>query len=66
MNNVVFGKILENLWNCVDVKLVYMEKKLKKFVVKLFFKRFEILNENLIIFEFEKVKFLFNRFIYIG
>lgn len=66
MNNAVFGKTLENLQNRVDVKLAHTEKKLKKLVAKSFLKRFEILNENLIIFEFEKVKLLLNRPIYIG
>lgn len=66
MNNAVFGKTLENLRNRVDVKLAHTEKKLNKLVAKSFLKRFEILNENLIIFEFEKVKLLLKRPIYIG
>lgn len=66
MNNAVFGKTLENLRNRVDVKLAHTEKKLNKLVAKSFLKRFEILNENLIIFEFEKVTLLLKRPIYIG
>lgn len=66
MNNVVFGKIMENLRNCVNIKLVYIEKKLKKLCVKLLFDCLKIFNEDLVGVENKKVKFFLNKFVYIG
>ena len=49
MNNAIFGKTMEDLRWRVDVNLTNTEKQFQKYVNRVFFKRFEIFNEDLVI-----------------
>ncbi|KAK3106807.1 hypothetical protein FSP39_000183 [Pinctada imbricata] len=66
MNNSVFGKTMENVRNRVDIKLAHTEKKLKKFVSKPSFRRFQIFNQDLVGIENMKTKLVLDKPIYVG
>ncbi|KAK3104658.1 hypothetical protein FSP39_007291 [Pinctada imbricata] len=66
MNNSVFGKTMENVRNRVDIKLAHIEKKLKKFVSKPSFRRFQIFNQDLVGIENMKTKLVLDKPIYVG
>lgn len=48
MNNSVFGKTMENLRKRLRFLLIHSQKKFKREVAKSYFKRFTILNEDLV------------------
>ncbi|KAK3107269.1 hypothetical protein FSP39_010803 [Pinctada imbricata] len=66
MNNAVFGKTLENLRNRCDVRLVHTNEKFERLVAKTQFKRFEIINEDLVMIELAKVRLHMNKPVAIG
>ena len=61
MNNVVFGKTMENLQNRRNITLVNNWHKLMKLVAQPSFKSFRIFREDLIAVERAKVELLSNR-----
>ena len=66
MNNIVFGKTMENIRKRVDVRLVTDEKKLMKYVSKPTYVSSKILNENLVAVHKIKEKLTLNRPEYVG
>ena len=66
MNNLVFGKTMENLRNRVDVKLVTDEKKLMKLTSNPTFVTSKILNEKLVAVHKIKEVLTLNRSAYVG
>ena len=66
MNNVVYGKTIENMRKRVDIKLVNNINQLEKLASKPNLKTFKIFNENLVAVEMRKIKTLLNKPIYLG
>ena len=66
MNNIVFGKTMENLHKRVDVRLVTNEKKLDKLTSKPTYVSFKIFNENLMAVHKVKETLTLNRPAYVG
>ena len=66
MNNIVFGKTMENLRKRVDVKLVTKEKKLDKLTSKPTYVSSKIFNENLMAVHKIKKTLTLNRPAYVG
>lgn len=66
MNNIVFGKTMENLRKRVDIQLVHNKKRLLKLSAKPGFKSFQIFNNDLASVELSKQKLILNRPIYVG
>ena len=64
MSNVVYRKIIKHLWNEVNVKLVTDPNKVKKCIWKPTCKRFEIINNDLVMILMTKQKLLMNKPIY--
>ena len=67
MNNSVFGKTMENIRNCVNVKLVNTEEELKKLVAKPNLKSPpKIFSENLVSVHLKKTSLTMNKPVYLG
>ena len=66
MNNAVFGKMMENIRNHKNIKLVMTEDKFTKLVMKLNFKSSVLFGENLMGFKMGKVKVVMNKPVYLG
>jgi len=66
MSNAVYGKMIEQLQNRVNVKLVTDPNKVKKFIRKPTCKRFKIINNDLVMILMTKQKLLINKPIYAG
>ena len=66
MNNSVFGKIMENIRNRVDIKLVKTEAQAQKLVNKPNFKDRKIFDENLVAVHMGKTYLKFNKPICVG
>ena len=64
--NSVFGKSMENVRNRVNVRLVTDPLKVKKLTAKPTYKRFRIINEDLVMIEMQKAKLVLNKPIYTG
>ena len=65
-NNSVFEKILENIRNRVDVRLISWDKVVQKLAAKPNFDRCTIFDENLIAVHMKKTKLYFNMPFYLG
>ena len=66
MNNVVFGKTMENVRKHRDIKLVKSDKKRNKLVSEPNFHTMKLIDNNLAIIEMTKVKVKMNKPIYLG
>ena len=66
MNNAVFGKTMENIWNRKDVKLVNNEEKARKLIAKPNYRSCKIFSENLISVHMKKTSLVMNKPIYLG
>jgi hypothetical protein len=66
VNNSCFGKTIENLRKRVNVKLITCPIRFKKHVAKPTFKKFTIVNEDLVLVEMARAKLTMNKPIYIG
>ena len=66
MNNVVFGKTMENVRKHRDIKLVKTNKKRNKLVSELNFHTMKLIDDNVAIIEMKKVKVKMNKPIYLG
>ena len=66
MNNVVFGKTMENVRKHRDIKLVKTDKKRNKLVSEPNFHTMKLIDNNLAIIEMRKVKVKMNKPIYLG
>jgi len=66
MSNAVYGKMIEQLRNRVNVKFVTDPNKVKKCIRKPTCKRFEIINNDLVMMLMTKQKLLMNKLIYAG
>ena len=66
MNNVVFGKTMENVRKHRDIKLVKTDKKRNKLVSEPNYHTMKRIDDNLAIIEMKKVKVKMNKPIYLG
>ena len=68
MNNSVFGKTMENLWKCVDIKIVCSDEtnKIKKLVASLLYARHVIFSNDMVGIEMRKSNLLLNKPVYTG
>ena len=66
MNNLVFGKIMENVRKHRDIKLVKTDHKRNKLVSEPNYHTMKLISENLSIIEMKKVKVKMNKPIYLG
>ena len=66
LNNSVFGKIMENIRKCVDVRLVTDQKKFSKLVSKPTFVNSKIFNEDLVAVHKIKETLTLDRPAYVG
>ena len=65
MNNSVFGKILENIRNRVDIRLISTDNVAQKLAAKPNYDRWTIFDENLIVVHMMKTKLYFNKPVYL-
>ena len=66
MNKSVFGKILENIRNRVDIRLISSDKVAQKLAAKPNYARCTIFDENLMAVHMKKTKLDFNNEVYLG
>ena len=66
MNNVVFGKTMENVRKHRDIKLVTTDKKRSKLVSEPNYHTINLISENLSIIEMRRTKVKMNKPIYLG
>ena len=66
MNNAVFGKIMENIRNHREIKLVTKDAKRKKLVSEPNYRTSKYFSEDLMAIEMKKTKICMNKPIYIG
>ena len=66
MNNLVFGKTMENIRNRKDIKLISNRDKARKYVAKPNFQGFNIFCENLMAIHMKKTSLTFNKLVYLG
>ena len=66
MNNSVFRKILENIRNRVDIRLISSNKIAQKIAAKPNYDHCTIFDENLIAVYMKKTKLYFNEPVYLG
>ena len=65
MNNIAYGKAMENVRNRIDVKLVSNKKDYSKWISKRSYKSHKIFDNNLVAIE-NKVELIVNKPAYIG
>ena len=65
MDNSIFGKTMENIWNRVDIRLMNNETKAKKLAAKPNFDCCTIFDENLIAIHMKNTKIFFNKSVYL-
>jgi hypothetical protein len=65
-NNIVFGKSMENVRQRVNMNLISSETRAMKLVSKPNFKRFEIINQELVLIEMLRSRLQLNKPIYTG
>ena len=66
MNNSVFGKTMENVRKRVNIVLVKNTEKALEKAKRPNFKRFQIINNDLLIMEMQRLKVLINKPIFVG
>jgi len=66
MYNSVFGKMMENIRNRVNVHLVNSQKSLKRYSQKPNFHHLTIFDENLVAVNMKKTELVFNKPVYLG
>ena len=66
MNNVVFGKTMENVKKHRDINLIKTDKKSNKLVSEPNFHTMKLIDNNLAIIEMRKVKVKMNKPVYLG
>ena len=66
MNNSVFGKIMENIRNRVDIRLVNEEKQAEKLASKQTYEGRTIFDKSLAAVYMKRVKIKFDKPIYVG
>ena len=66
MNNVVFGKTMENVRKHTDIKLVITDKRRNQLASKPNYHTTKYLSENLMAIEMKKTKVKMNKLIYLG
>ena len=66
MNNLVFGKMMENIRKHRNIKLVMTEEKYLRTVMKPNFKSGVLFGENLMGCEMGKIKVVMNKLVYLG
>ena len=66
MNNLVFGKTMENIRKHRNIKLVTTEEKYLRMVMKPNFKSGVLFGENLMGCEMGKIKVVMNKLVYLG
>ena len=66
MNNLVFGKTMENIRKYRDIKLVTTDKKRSKLVSEPNYDTINLISENLSVIEMKKAKIKINKPIYLG
>jgi len=66
MNNSIFGKTMENIFNRMNVELVTTPKRMRKVSAKPNFKSFRIFNDDLVAANLTKTNLIFNKPIYVG
>ena len=66
MNNSVFGKILENIRNRVDIRLISSDKVAQTLAAKPNYDCCTIFDENFIAVPMKKTKLYFNKPVYLG
>ena len=66
MNNVVFGKTMENVTKHRDIKLLTAEKKRNQLALEPNYHKTKYFSENLMLIEIKKTKVKMNKPIYIG
>ena len=66
MNNSVFGKIMENVRNRKDIKLISNRDKARKYAAKPNFHHLRIFNENLVAIHMKRTTLTFNKPVYLG
>ena len=66
MNNLVYGKTMEDIRNRQDIRLVNNEKKAKKLAAKPNYKHCTVFDEILVAIHMKKTKLVFNKPIYLG
>ena len=66
MNNLVFGKTMENIRKYRDIKLVTTDKKRSKLVSEPNYHTINLISENLSVIEMKKAKIKINKPIYLG
>ena len=66
MYNMFFGKTIENTRKRLDLRLTTRAKTAKKLIARPTFKRFDIINEDLIVIELQKNEVLMDKSLYLG
>lgn len=66
MNNSVFGKTMDNIFNRLNVELVASPKRMRKLSVKPNVQSFKIFNNNLVAVNMKKTNLVFNKPTYVG
>ena len=66
MNNSLFGKTLEDIWNRIDIRLISSDKVAQKLAAKPNYDCCTIFDENLIAIHMKKTKLYFNKLVYLG
>lgn len=66
MNNSVFGKLMENIRQRVDIKIATNWENARKYIKKPTFDHLKIFNEDLIVIHMRRSRIVFNKPIYAG
>ena len=66
MNNALFGKTMENVSKCKDIKLVTADKRRNQLVREPNYHTTKWFSENLLAIEMKKTKVKMNKSIYLG
>ena len=66
MNNSVFGKTMEHIFNRLSVELVTSPKRMRKISTKPNFQSFKIFKDDLVAVNMKKTKLVFDKPTYVG